>query len=445
MKIDQLSSANTFEEWLISTSSLIAVANNLTDNTNGGFLANSSIFIEGSEASLNVRTHANINLLRANTGNLANTSLARSNATIQLDLNVGRNLVSNQVYSGNVYAYGIIVNPNAAFNQANSQFTQTNAAFIHANSGFIQTNSAFIHANSGFIRTNSAFIHANSGFNHANVVFIRANSGFNQSNIVFDYSISQYTQTDAAYIHANSQFEQSKLVFNHANSGFNQANIAFVRSNASYVQANSLFNYTNVVYASVNVFSVRANAAFIRANNSLNANSGGLITGNVTVSSVNGIKIQQGASYDSIVIKDRPGGANSYRASIVPSQLSGNQTITIPDETFDIGFRNVPPAEEKTTGYTLTRNDVGKFTRLNLEVGSGTSIIIPNLTFSEGDVITLYNTTTGNVALAFLIALAYPAGINTDIGVAQIPTRGVASIFFVDSSTCVCSGIIGYS
>ena len=56
MAINQISTANTFEEWLTTTSILVAVANNLTDNTSGGFLANSSIFIEGANSSLNVRT-----------------------------------------------------------------------------------------------------------------------------------------------------------------------------------------------------------------------------------------------------------------------------------------------------------------------------------------------------------------------------------------------------
>mgnify|MGYP003704898997 CR=1 FL=1 len=65
MAINHLSTANTFEEWLTTTASLVAVANNLTDNTNGGFVANSSIYIQGSAASLNVRTLANINTLQA--------------------------------------------------------------------------------------------------------------------------------------------------------------------------------------------------------------------------------------------------------------------------------------------------------------------------------------------------------------------------------------------
>ena len=70
MPINQLSTANTFQEWLTTTSTLVAFANNLSDNTAGGFIANSSIFVEGTNASLNVRTLANINTLRANTGNI---------------------------------------------------------------------------------------------------------------------------------------------------------------------------------------------------------------------------------------------------------------------------------------------------------------------------------------------------------------------------------------
>jgi len=97
MAINQISTANTFEEWLVATSTLIAVANNLTDNTGGGFVMNSSIFIEGSNASLNVRTHANINTLIANTANIANVLLSSSNVSIPLDLTIGRNanLVGN--------------------------------------------------------------------------------------------------------------------------------------------------------------------------------------------------------------------------------------------------------------------------------------------------------------------------------------------------------------
>lgn len=103
MAIDQLSTANTFEEWLTTTSTLVAVANNLTNNTSGGFYANSSIFIEGSDASLNVRTLANINTLRANTANLANVLFLDNDVTVPRDLTIGRNAnVIANIISANV-------------------------------------------------------------------------------------------------------------------------------------------------------------------------------------------------------------------------------------------------------------------------------------------------------------------------------------------------------
>jgi len=117
MAIDQISTANTFEEWLTTTSTLVAVANNLTNNTGGGFIMNSSIFIEGSAASLNVRTQANINTLTANTANIANVLLSSSNVSIPLDLTIGRNAnlvgnvasvnVTNKLFvGGDAFVYG---------------------------------------------------------------------------------------------------------------------------------------------------------------------------------------------------------------------------------------------------------------------------------------------------------------------------------------------------
>jgi hypothetical protein len=101
MPINQLTTANTFQEWLTATQNLIAVANNLTDNTGGGFVANASIFIQGTESSLNVRTRANINTLQANTLNLtgnANTINVTSNVYVGQDLFV----YGNVTVSGNI-------------------------------------------------------------------------------------------------------------------------------------------------------------------------------------------------------------------------------------------------------------------------------------------------------------------------------------------------------
>ena len=106
MAIDQISTANTFEEWLTTTSTLVAVANNLTNNTSGGFVMNSSIFIEGSAASLNVRTLANINQLTVNTisilGGSVNGNLTSANVTSNLYVGGDTFVYGNLTISGNV-------------------------------------------------------------------------------------------------------------------------------------------------------------------------------------------------------------------------------------------------------------------------------------------------------------------------------------------------------
>ena len=47
MAINQITTANTFQQWLVATQSLIAVANNLTDGSGGIFYANTDVTIGG--------------------------------------------------------------------------------------------------------------------------------------------------------------------------------------------------------------------------------------------------------------------------------------------------------------------------------------------------------------------------------------------------------------
>ena len=68
--ISQLSTANTFEQWLIATQGLIATANLLSAGNGQTFYANTILEVGGTGAQLNVRTTAGINELYANTANL---------------------------------------------------------------------------------------------------------------------------------------------------------------------------------------------------------------------------------------------------------------------------------------------------------------------------------------------------------------------------------------
>jgi hypothetical protein len=116
---------------------------------------------------------------------------------------------------------------------------------------------------------------------------------------------------------------------------------------------------------------------------------------------------------------------------------SAARTVTLPDENFTVGFRNVPQSgSAKTTSYSLATGDVGKF----IEVGASGSITVPNSTFAAGDVVSIFNNTTGNVTLTMSITTAYIAGTDADKDTLTLATRGVATILFISGTVCVVTG-----
>ena len=84
MAITQLTTSNTFQQWLIATQDLIATANTLTDGNGATFTANTILEIAGTGSRLNVRTSGSINTLYANTANIVTgnvTTLSFSTAS----------------------------------------------------------------------------------------------------------------------------------------------------------------------------------------------------------------------------------------------------------------------------------------------------------------------------------------------------------------------------
>ena len=110
MAINQISTANTFEQWLIATQSLIAFANSITDAPSGGtFTSNTSEYII--------------------TGNLTlgNTVTAPTVNTDVIIFDDGTRLSSNvQIVNSYLHA-------NGAFNKANAANVLAQAAYDYAN------------------------------------------------------------------------------------------------------------------------------------------------------------------------------------------------------------------------------------------------------------------------------------------------------------------------
>lgn len=156
-----------------------------------------------------------------------------------------------------------------------------------------------------------------------------------------------------------------------------------------------------------------------------------------TFRAASAIRSEAASTQDAVVIAGRAGGTSSYAATITPATLSANRTVTIPDDSFTIGFRNIPQSgTDKTTSYTLATTDVGEF----VGVGSGGSITIPDATFAAGDVVSVFNNTSGNVTITCTITTAYIAGTDSDKASVTLATRGVATILFLSSTVCVITG-----
>jgi hypothetical protein len=133
--------------------------------------------------------------------------------------------------------------------------------------------------------------------------------------------------------------------------------------------------------------------------------------------------------------EDTDNGTNKALLT-APAALGGDITVTLPDITSTLGFRNIPPVGTKTTSYTLAVTDVGEY----VQVGTGGSITIPDATFAEGDAVSIFNNTTGAITITCTITTAYIAGTDTDKATVSLATRGVATILFISGTVCVITG-----
>jgi hypothetical protein len=197
----------------------------------------------------------------------------------------------------------------------------------------------------------------------------------------------------------------------------------------------------------------------------------GLVTGTAntftaaqTFRAASAVRSEAASTQDAVVLAGRAGGTSSYAVTLTPTTLSANRTmtlpdaattvpvfsqvvtfsgpsaartVTLPDENFTVGFRNVPQSgSAKTANYDLVVGDVGKF----IEVGASGAITIPNATFAAGDIVSIFNNTSGNITITCTITTAYIAGTDSDKATVTLATRGVATILFLSGTVCVISG-----
>jgi hypothetical protein len=124
-------------------------------------------------------------------------------------------------------------------------------------------------------------------------------------------------------------------------------------------------------------------------------------------------------------------------APLLGTPTSGTLTNCTVDGTNAVGYKNIPQTgSDKTTAYTLVTGDVGKY----VGVGTSGSIVVPTSTFANGDAISIYNNTTGNITITTSAPTAYIGGTNTVKTSITLATRGIATILFVSATVCVVTG-----
>jgi hypothetical protein len=131
-------------------------------------------------------------------------------------------------------------------------------------------------------------------------------------------------------------------------------------------------------------------------------------------------------------------GDTSGTVTLQAPGIAGGTTITLPNTSSSMGFLNIPAVGSKTTSYTLTTMDVGKY----VEVGTSGSIVIPTNTFTQGDAITVYNNTTSTIAITCSAPTTYISGINTVKTSMNLQSRGLVTLLFMSSTFCVASGAV---
>ena len=170
---------------------------------------------------------------------------------------------------------------------------------------------------------------------------------------------------------------------------------------------------------------VEGGAEAMRINSSSNVLIGGTAARGTTA----------GASHLSIFNGTAPAGTLSNGISL----YSASGDFNFMDATgngYKVGFRNVPAVGTKTASYTLATADVGKY----VQVGAAGAIVIPDATFAEGDIVSVFNNNATSITITCTITTAYIAGTDTDKATVTLATRGVATIFFISGTVCVITG-----
>lgn len=131
-------------------------------------------------------------------------------------------------------------------------------------------------------------------------------------------------------------------------------------------------------------------------------------------------------------IKLQGNASGAGTATLQSPNISTTITQTLP--TLDgstLGYLNIPVS---STSGTLVAADVGKV------VSISAGIIIPASVFVAGDAVSIFNNTSGTLTITCSAVTAKIAGSDTTVTSATLAIRGVCTVLFYATGSCVLTG-----
>jgi hypothetical protein len=165
-------------------------------------------------------------------------------------------------------------------------------------------------------------------------------------------------------------------------------------------------------------------------------------TGTNTFRNTGGVRFEEASTQDAIVIDGRAGGTGSFAVTVTPATLTASRTVTIPDETFTVGYLNIPQ-NSQSAAYTLVLSDSGKHILHPSADTTARTFTIPangTVAFPIGTAVTFINQNgAGVVTIAITTDTMRLAGAGTT-GSRTLAANGIATAIKITSTEWLISG-----
>jgi hypothetical protein len=362
-------------------------------------------------------------------------------ATINLNGLGAKSIVltnSDPIQAGDISAGAII---DVRYSTATGFFHLTPNSAIYAHDAGVSAAAAAASATAASTSASNASTSASNAASSASAASTSAsNASTSASTATTQASNASTSATNAASSATAASGSASSAATQASNASTSASNAASSASTATTQASNASTSATNAASsataaaASYDSFDDRylgAKSSNPTVDNDGNALLTGALYWNTTSSEM---RVYSGSAWGAAYIPAAGYLALSGGTMTGAIMFAAGQTV---DGTNGVGYKNIPQTgSDKTTAYTLATTDVGKY----VGVGTSGSIVVPTSTFANGDAISIFNNTTGNVTITTSAPTAYIGGTNTVKTSITLATRGIATILFVSATVCVVTG-----